>query len=236
MSEPITCTAFPTIWGWTRTTAPFARIWGCARAWSSATSRGCISTRRKSVSASRFFLILLLDHLDDFGVLVRLGVLGKAGHAARDAQRRRDHQRHNLVPTVFHLEKPPSDWFVSIFERSARLSGRRFIVMGKRNCFAPVTFACSGGAASVRPFSPFDGDDQGGTYCFPFEKAHIRATSREKRSFFKLHMMRRYLTFLRPLSGFSSHFCNTYFRDTLSSFPPLFSNYSTVFRICESSK
>ena len=89
----------------------------------------------------RFFLSLLLDHLDDFGVLVRLGVLGKAGHAARDAQRRREHQRHNLVPTVFHLEKPPSDWFVSIFERSARLSGRRFIVMGKRNCFAPVTFA-----------------------------------------------------------------------------------------------
>ena len=63
----------------------------------------------------RFFLILLLDHLDDFGVLVRLRVLGKAGHAARDAQRRREHQRHNLVPTVFHLEKPPSDWFVSIF-------------------------------------------------------------------------------------------------------------------------
>ena len=63
----------------------------------------------------RFFLSLLLDHLDDFGVLVRLRVLGKAGHAARDAQRRREHQRHNLVPTVFHLEKPPSDWFVSIF-------------------------------------------------------------------------------------------------------------------------
>ena len=52
-SAGITCTAFPTIWGWTRTTAPFARIWVCARAWSSATSRGCISTRRKSVSASR---------------------------------------------------------------------------------------------------------------------------------------------------------------------------------------
>ena len=63
----------------------------------------------------RFFLSLLLDHLDDFGVLVRLRVLGKAGHAARDAQRRREHQRYNLVPTVFHLEKPPSDWFVSIF-------------------------------------------------------------------------------------------------------------------------
>ena len=63
----------------------------------------------------RFFLSLLLDHLDDFGVLVRLDVLGKAGHTARDAQRRREHQRHNLVPTVFHLEKPPSDWFVSIF-------------------------------------------------------------------------------------------------------------------------
>ena len=63
----------------------------------------------------RFFLSLLLDHLDDFGVLVRLGVIGKAGHAARDAQRRREDQRHNLVPTVFHFEKPPSDWFVSIF-------------------------------------------------------------------------------------------------------------------------
>ena len=63
----------------------------------------------------RFFLILLLDHLDDFGVLVRLRVLGKAGHAARDAQRRREDHRYNLVPTVFHLEKPPSDWFVSIF-------------------------------------------------------------------------------------------------------------------------
>ena len=63
----------------------------------------------------RFFLHLLLDHLDDFGVLVRLRVIGKAGHAARNAQRRREHQRHNLVPTVFHLEKPPSDWFVSIF-------------------------------------------------------------------------------------------------------------------------
>ena len=62
----------------------------------------------------RFFLSLLLDHLDDFGVLVRLGVLGKAGHAARDAQRRREHHCHNLVPTVFHLEKPPSDWFRSI--------------------------------------------------------------------------------------------------------------------------
>ena len=62
----------------------------------------------------RFFLSLLLDHLDDFGVLVRLRVLGKAGHAARDAQRRREHQRHNLVPIVFHLEKPPSDWFRSI--------------------------------------------------------------------------------------------------------------------------
>ena len=62
----------------------------------------------------RFFLSLLLDHLDDFGVLVRLRVLGKAGHAARDAQRRRKDQRHNLVPTVFHLEKPPSDWFRSI--------------------------------------------------------------------------------------------------------------------------
>ena len=49
-------------------------------------------------------------------------------------------------------------------------------------------------------------------------------------------MMRRYLTFSRPISGFSSHFCNTYFRDTLSSSPPLFSNYSTGFRICESSK
>ena len=92
------------------------------------------------------------------------------------------------------------------------------------------------GAASVRPFSPFDGDEQGGTCCFPFEKAHIRAAFREKRSFFQLHMMRRYLTFSRPLSGFSSHFCNTYFRDTLSSSPPLFSNYSTAFRICESSK
>ena len=63
----------------------------------------------------RFFLSLLLDHLDDFGVLVRLRVLGKAGHAARDAQRRREDHRYNLVPTVFHLEKPPSDWFVSIF-------------------------------------------------------------------------------------------------------------------------
>ena len=62
----------------------------------------------------RFFLSLLLDHLDDFGLLVRLDVLGKAGHAARDAQRRHEHQRHNLVPTVFHLEKPPSDWFRSI--------------------------------------------------------------------------------------------------------------------------
>ena len=48
--------------------------------------------------------------------------------------------------------------------------------------------------------------------------------------------MRRYFTFSRPLSGFSSHFCNTHFRDTLSSSPPLFSNYSTGFRICESSK
>ena len=101
--------------------------------------------------------------------------------------------------------------------------------MGKRNCFAPVTFACSGGAASVRPFSPFNGDEQGGTYCFPLEKAHIRAASGEKRSFFKLHMMRRYLTFSRPLSGFSSHFCNTYFRDTLSSSPPLFSNIAQHF-------
>ena len=62
----------------------------------------------------RFFLNLLLDHLDDFGVPVRLRVLGKAGHAARDAQRRREHHCHNLVPTVFHLEKPPSDWFRSI--------------------------------------------------------------------------------------------------------------------------
>jgi len=58
--------------------------------------------------------------------------------------------------------------------------------MGKRNCFAPVTFACSGGAASVRPFSPFNGDEQGGTYCFPLEKAHIRAASGEKRSFFSV--------------------------------------------------
>ena len=71
--------------------------------------------RRGRFLLRRFFLSLLLDHLDDFGVLVRLGVLGKAGHAARDAQRRREHQRHNLVPIVFHLEKPPSDWFVSIF-------------------------------------------------------------------------------------------------------------------------
>jgi len=113
-------------------------------------------------------------------------------------------------------------------------SGRRFIVMGKRNCFAPVTSACSGGAASVRPFSMFDGDDPYRTYCFPFEKARIRAASGEKHSFFQLHMMRRYFTFSRPLSGFSSHFCNTYFRDALSSSPPLFSNYSTAFRICES--
>ena len=48
--------------------------------------------------------------------------------------------------------------------------------------------------------------------------------------------MLRYFTFLRPLSGFSSHFCNTHFRDTLFSSLPLFSNYSTGFRICESSK
>ena len=48
--------------------------------------------------------------------------------------------------------------------------------------------------------------------------------------------MLRYFTFSRPISGFSSHFCNTHFRDTLSSSLPLFSNYSTGFRICESSK
>jgi len=66
------------------------------------------------------------------------------------------------------------------------LSGRRFIVMGKRNCFAPVTFACSGGAASVRPFSAFDGDDPGRTCCFPFEKARIRAASREKSFIFSV--------------------------------------------------
>lgn len=48
--------------------------------------------------------------------------------------------------------------------------------------------------------------------------------------------MLRYFTFSRPISGFSSHFCNTHFRDTLSSSPPLFSNYSTGFRIYESSK
>ena len=48
--------------------------------------------------------------------------------------------------------------------------------------------------------------------------------------------MRRYFTFSRPHSGFSSHFCNTHFRDTWFSSPPLFSNYSTGFRICESSK
>ena len=48
--------------------------------------------------------------------------------------------------------------------------------------------------------------------------------------------MLRYFTFLRPHSGFSSHFCNTHFRDTWFSSPPLFSNYSTGFRICESSK
>ena len=48
--------------------------------------------------------------------------------------------------------------------------------------------------------------------------------------------MLRYFTFSRPISGFSSHLCNTHFRDTLSSSPPLFSNYSTGFRICESSK
>ena len=48
--------------------------------------------------------------------------------------------------------------------------------------------------------------------------------------------MRRYFTFLRPHSGFSSHFCNTHFRDTWFSSLPLFSNYSTGFRICESSK
>ena len=106
--------------------------------------------------------------------------------------------------------------------------------MGKRNCFAPVTFARSG--ASVRPFSPFDGDNQGGICCFPLEKARIRAASRENRSVFQLHMMRRYFTFSRPISGFSSHFCNTHFRDTWFSSPPLFSNYSTGFRICESSK
>ena len=50
-----------------------------------------------------------------FWKILRLDVLGEAGHAARDAQRRRDHHRHNLFPTVFHLEKPPSVWFVSIF-------------------------------------------------------------------------------------------------------------------------
>ena len=48
--------------------------------------------------------------------------------------------------------------------------------------------------------------------------------------------MRRYFTFSRPLSGFSSHFCNTHFRDTWFSSLPLFSNYSTGFRIYESSK
>ena len=48
--------------------------------------------------------------------------------------------------------------------------------------------------------------------------------------------MLRYFTFSRPLSGFSSHFCNTHFRDTWFSSLPLFSNYSTGFRICESSK
>ena len=108
--------------------------------------------------------------------------------------------------------------------------------MGKRNCFAPVTFARSGGAASVRPFSPFDGDNQGGICCFPLEKARIRAAFRESRSVFQLHRMLRYFTFSRPLSGFSSHFCNTHFRDTWFSSLPLFSNYSTGFRICESSK
>ena len=108
--------------------------------------------------------------------------------------------------------------------------------MGKRNCFALVTFACSGGAASVRPFSAFDGDDPDRTYCFPFEKARIRAAFRESRSVFQLHRMLCYFTFLRPHSGFSSHFCNTHFRDTWFSSPPLFSNYSTGFRICESSK
>ena len=108
--------------------------------------------------------------------------------------------------------------------------------MGKRNCFAPVTFSCSGGAASVRPFSPFNGDNQGGICCFPLEKARIRAAFRESRSVFQLHRMRRYFTFSRPLSGFSSHFCNTHFRDTWFSPLPLFSNYSTGFRICESSK
>lgn len=45
-----------------------------------------------------------------------------------------------------------------------------------------------------------------------------------------------YFTFLRPHSGFSSYFCNTHFRDTWFSPLPLFSNYSTGFRICESSK
>lgn len=105
--------------------------------------------------------------------------------------------------------------------------------MGKRNCFAPVTFARSGGAASVRPFPPFDGDNQGGIWCFPLEKARIRAALRESRSVSQLHRMRRYFTFLRPLSGFSSHFCNTHFRDTWFSSLPLFSNYSTGFRICD---
>ena len=106
--------------------------------------------------------------------------------------------------------------------------------MGKRNCFAPVTFARSG--ASVRLFPPFDGDNQGGIWCFSLEKARIRAAFCESRSVFQLHRMLRYFTFLRPHSGFSSHFCNTHFRDTWFSSLPLFSNYSTGFRICESSK
>ena len=102
---------------------------------------------------------------------------------------------------------------VSIYRLTscARLSGRRFIVMGKRNCFAPVTSACSGGAAFIRPFQPFGVDEKVGTCCFPLEKARIRAASRENRSVLRLHMIRRYFTFSRPLSGFSSHFCNTLF-------------------------
>ena len=102
---------------------------------------------------------------------------------------------------------------VSIYRLTscARLSGRRFIVMGKRNCFAPVTSACSGGAASVRPFHPFGVGEKGGTCCFPLEKARIRTAFREKRSVLRLHMIQRYFTFLRPLSGFLSHCCNTFF-------------------------
>ena len=83
--------------------------------------------------------------------------------------------------------------------------------MWKRNCFATVTSACSGGAASVRHFHPFGMGEKGGTCCFPLEIARIRTASGEKRSDLRLHMMHRYFTFLRPLFGFSSHFCNTFF-------------------------